>query len=236
MDGVKPGAPVLAVDLSADFGQFKKYFTTMSPLSFPIPSGTALRGMLGAVCGVDRDRAPEHFAGAKLALRVLTPVRKIVIPTNFIIVKESAAKFARFEQHRPTTVEYVRDARYRLFISWDHPDYDQLKGRLSRHESVYTLSFGNSESLANYRFVGETRVAERASGRAELQSIVPTALVREVDYLDRELFTLRLPVAMSNDRIVARYDEFLFERRGHSIEGDFDRFEKLESGENIVFF
>ncbi len=237
MDAITAGTPVLAVEFFADYGQFKKYFTTMSPLSFPLPTGTALRGMLGAICGVDRDRAPQRFAGARLAIGLAGPVRKVVVPVNFIITKESPAKFARFEQHRPTTVEYVKDARYRVYIAWDDADgYRDLKTRLQRHESVYTLCFGNSESLANYQFLGETRVVEVAGGEAELASIVPTARVTRLDYRDSELFTLRLPVAMSDDRVVSDYCEFLFDRRGAAVKGVFTRFERLETGERLAFF
>jgi len=236
MEPLIPGKPVLVVDFWADYGQFKKYYTTMSPLSFSLPTGTALRGMLGAICGIDRDTCPQYFADARLALRPLGPVRKANLAIN-LLKTTSARHFSRFQQHKPTIIEFVKHARYRCYIHLPDDDKQRaLRGRLEAHHSVYTLSFGNSESLANYRYHGEERVVAVGEGKAEVGSMVPTDHLRRVDFGQRELFTITLPVTMTNERVVTRYTEFLLERNGHTIVGDFTHYNRLSNGENIVFF
>ncbi len=236
MEPLNPGAQVLVATFSAAYGQFRKYYTNMSPLSFPVPSGTVLRGMLGAICGIDRLQSPEYFASTRLALRVQAPIRKTCVPVN-LLKTVRPLHFARFENRKPTTVEYVRNAAYRVYIHIpEEPKQRLLREKLQKHHSVYTLCFGNSESLANYDYHGEETVTARGSGTAELNSMVPTELVQELDVKGRELFSLTLPVLMDRRRVVSRYTEFLFERNGKTVKGSFSQYARLSNGENIVFF
>ncbi len=236
MEPLNPGARVMVATFRADYGQFRKYYTNMSPLSFPVPSGTVLRGMLGAICGIDRLESPEYFASTRLALRVERPIRKTCVPVN-LLKTVRPLHFARFENRKPTTVEYVRDAAYRVYIHIpEEPKARILREKLQKHHSVYTLCFGTSESLANYHFHGEETVTSGGSGPAELSSMTPIELVEELDVKGRKLFSLTLPVLMDRRRVVSRYTEFLFERTGATIKGKFRHFTRLSNGENIVFF
>jgi len=236
MEPLNPGDRVLVADFFADYGQFKKYFTNLSPLSFPIPPPTAIRGMLGAIMGIGRQEAPEYFADTRIALGLASPVRKVTVPIN-LIKTTSPTHFSRFVARKPTTVEFVRKARYRLYLHL--PDSDKHQGlfeKLSRHHSVYTLSFGNSESLANYTFCGEETVRATESGHTELNTIVPSQLVRELKNIENmELFTVTLPLVMNNQRVVERYSEFIYERKGKPLYGNLVHFNRLSSGARCVF-
>ena len=44
----------LVFDIKGDYGHFKKYYTTSSPLTFSIPPRTTVSGMIGALIGRSR--------------------------------------------------------------------------------------------------------------------------------------------------------------------------------------
>lgn len=228
---------VLAFELSADYGQLKKYYTTMSPLSFSIPPGTVLRGILGAIIGIDKEENPEYFHDVRLALSVLNPVKKVTIPENLIKTGDSKKQFSRFDQHKPTIIEFVKDARFRVYVNTENDEiYNELKNHLLNHTSIYTISLGISEALANYGKAEELKVKNSVSGKSEINSIIPVDCIKDINFEEVEVFTTKLPMKMMNDREVVEYREFLFERRGLPVQAEVEGLVELSNGDHVVFF
>lgn len=227
---------VLVFDLFADYAQMKKYYTTMSPLSFAIPPGTVLRGILGALIGIDKEIAPEYFHEVDLSLRLINPVKKVNVPTN-LLKTTSKKHFSRYENHKPTNIEFAKDVRYRIYLKTNNSKiYGQIRERLLSHSSVYTLSIGISEALANYDKVEETSIKDTLSGMHSINSIIPTELIEDIDFKKTEVFTVTLPMKMKNDREVIEYQEFVYERNGQPIAAQVKQAVKLANGDHVVFF
>lgn len=228
--------PVLLFDLYADYAQLKKYYTTMSPLSFAIPPGTVIRGILGALIGIEKSKAPEYFHEVDLSLRLINPVKKVNIPEN-LLKTTSKTHFSRFENHKPTNIEFAKDVRYRIYLKTEQKEvYDQIKERLINHSSVYTLSVGISEALANFDNVEETYTEKLIDKSVLIHSIIPTEFISSLNFDDREIFTVTLPMKMKNDREIIEYREFAYERSGQPIEAKVEQTVKLMNGDHVVFF
>ncbi len=45
----------LVFDVAGEYGQFKRPYSPMSPVSYPFPPPTAVLGMLGAIAGYAKD-------------------------------------------------------------------------------------------------------------------------------------------------------------------------------------
>lgn len=235
----------LSFDIRADYAHFKKYYTTMSPLTFPIPTGTAVRGMLGAILGIDKRECPEYFHDVDISLRVLEPVHKVNIPINYLKTN-SKQHFSRFEAHKPTNVEFLKSPAFRLYIRTRNNDtYARLRAKLIKHESVYTLTMGISEALANYENVRELEVRDAVKGLADIHSFIPqewfTPDAKTFEH--KEIFAVKIPMKMKNDREVIEYREVLFERNGEPIRGTAQQLTALydsgafesEGVEHVVF-
>lgn len=230
---------ILIFDISSDFAQFRKYFTNMSPLTFSIPPRTAIAGILGAIIGIDKQENPENFlrSNSFISMKVINPVRKTKIPTNYIkTIKKT--HFARFEQHKPTNVEYLKNPCFRIFVS--HQDknlYQKLKENLSEHRSVYTLNLGISSCLANFSWVGEFDVTrKKCDGNVAVTSIAPKDVIENITLTqDTTVQQCTLPNLMQNDREVTEYREFLFEVNGACVSVQTPEvFEIRQTRENIL--
>ncbi len=228
---------ILIFDIHADYAQFKKYFTNMSPLTFSIPPRTVVAGILGAIVGVDKAENPETFSDEKsfISLKVLKPVKKTKLPTNYLKTTKKS-HFSRYDAHKPTNVEYLKDPAYRLFVSHnDNHLYKVLKTSLMEHKSHYTLNLGISSCLANFLFIGEFDVKSE-KGRADISSVIPKTRVNKINFDDSVMLQqCTLPNQMKNDREVTEYREFLFEINGGLINADIDEFFCIiDRGENII--
>lgn len=232
----KIGQKVLCFDLYADYAQIKTYYTTMSPLSFAIPTGTMLRGLLGALTGIEKEKAPEHFHEVDLAVELLNPVEKMNIPENLLkTVKMS--HFSRFDSRKPTNIEFVKNPRYRIYIATEHADiFAEIEQHLKEHTSVYTLSLGISEALANFKNVASTFVEAAPEGLVPVNSIIPTDAIRDVRFEESEVFTATIPVKMKNDREVTEYREFAYERNGKPVYVETKQTKLLGNGKHVIFF
>lgn len=208
---------ILVFDIWADYGHFKKPYTTTSPLTYSMPSCTALAGMVSAIIGLDKREYSSFFGNgmAGFGISLLRPVKKVRISENLINTKKS---MNRIYERTQIKFEFLKDPSYRIYFRHSDEDiYSALKAMLEKHKSVYTLSMGLSQLLANYGFVGEYESVDIEGSREfkEFACALPAGLLGRGDVNfrnDGEYFTERLPLEMNNDRLVKSYGDVLFER------------------------
>ena len=214
----------LVFDISASYGHFKKPYTTTSPLTYSIPTRTAVAGIIAAMLGFGKEEYLKHFTKeqAQIGIGIKNPVKKVRISQNLINTKKSIHKIYERTQIK---IEFLKDACYRIYFSHKNEQiYQNLKKLLEGHSTVYTISMGLSESLANYVFAGEFEGREVQGNKelVEFSSILPLDALKkgDVEYEDnREYFTETIPVEMDTDRKVKEYKEVLFEKAIRSKQG-----------------
>ncbi len=227
---------VLEFRLWGDLAHYKKYYTTMSPLSFSIPTGTVLRGILGAILGVPADEAPEHFHDTYIGLALEKPVKKVTIPLNNVKVT-SKKHFSRYESHKPSNYEFVKDPAYIVYVNCEKAEMQtELYKRLSEHRSEYTVSLGLSETLANFGGAKMLKVGRVGKATKDIRTIVPRSMMSPtIDTFDNaRIFAEKVPVRMLNNREVIQYEEYLFDADGAAIDAEVESAITLEDGSRIV--
>lgn len=213
---------VLIFDIWADYAQFRKYYTNMSPLTFQFPPRTVVSGIIGALIGIDREVNAESFTedNSKIAVQIVQESSKVKIPVNYLKTSGGTTEFSRYKEHKPTLVEYLRQPRYRIYFSHlTDSIYDKVKENLQRHATHYTLCLGISNCLANFEFIREEEFVERKGEEYKtVVSSIPRENIVEVDFGNRsKIYRTLLPCIMKNDREVSTYKEYLFESTGKPI-------------------
>ena len=227
---------ILVFDIFGDYAQFRKFFTNMSPLTFSIPPRTVLAGIMGAIAGIKKEENPESFlkANSFISLKINNPVKKVKIPLNYIKT-ESRTKIYRYEAHKPTNVEFLKDPSFRIYFS--HKDfelYSKIKENLKFHKSVYTVNLGISCCICDFKFIGEFNLEEK-QGKASMSSVVPKSKIKTIEFGDSLIQQCTLPNIYLNSREVQEYKEFLYEIKGGLIKGEMEHYYKIdEMEENII--
>ncbi len=205
---------VVVFDFYSDLGHFKAPYTTTSPLTLPVPSKTAIYGIIGAIIGLDKDDYLKSFkiGSCKVAIQLNSPVRKTYISENLLNSK-AVKMFARMNSHKsaPRTqikFEMLKNPSFRLYIQHDNSSLmSRLEENLKSHKTEYSVSMGLSECLANFEYVDSCNICETYdNGFVGIDSLVPMELVKGVDSLefDDELKILK-------DETVALLNAFGFE-------------------------
>lgn len=225
---------MLVFDVWGDYAHFRRFYTTTSPLSFPIPPRTALCGLIGAIIGLEKERNDylKYFSteSAHIALRLLNPIKKTVIAENLINTKVAKGLGMNLIKHMggrtPIRFEFLKNQKYRIyFYNTDEEDgiYQKLKYNLTNHKTKYTPCLGLSENIANFKFIGEFEIKNLSPSDVHipistvitLQKISPDSGIsfeREGEY-----FSIRVPVELNTKRVVTKYSDIIFDRNGRPI-------------------
>jgi len=221
---------IIVFDVWGDYAHFRKIYTTTSPLSYSIPTRTAVCGLIGAIIGLSKINNDylKYFklTDAKIALKIITPIIKVRIPINLINTKEAKGIGMNLIKSRSQIrFEFIKSPKFRIYF-WHNNKriYDDCKNNLINHKSYYTPCLGLSENIANFNFVTESNVKIQNNQNVfiDIHSVIPLDKIVEEKGIDftqteREYFKEKIPIEMNTERIVKKYSQILYERNGKPI-------------------
>jgi len=97
---------VLVFDIYGDYGHFRKFYTTTSPLTFSFPPPPTIAGILGAIYGADKSEYLKIFGYdfCKTALKIVNPIKKVRMGINLINTKDNKYfQLLKKANHEPRT-------------------------------------------------------------------------------------------------------------------------------------
>ena len=168
----------------------------------------------------------KYFAKDKadIAIAIRKPIKKVRMGINLLNFNDSMTKI---EGKNPTRIEFLKDPEYRIYFSHNDEElYESVKKYIKNHTSIYTLTMGLSENIANFKFIGEFEGSNDFGNEEyiKVNSIIPLKNAKpgyiKFDY-GHEYFTEILPLEMDENRKVTDYGDILFEKNGNSICGAF---------------
>lgn len=202
-------------DIAGEYGQFKKPYSPMSPVTFPFPPPTAVLGMLGAIAGYGKNEYHERLGwnNVRIAIGLRAPFRVQRSALNLLNTKDADAFFrpiAGKNTHIQVPCEFLKAPAYRIFAA-DLPDAARikLKEQFMSGRTVYTPVLGLAQCIADVEWIGEAD-AEPLEGTEErrIDSVVPVSEGMKFIYDEgRRYHRLRVPATMDSQRVVHQYRE-----------------------------
>lgn len=222
---------MLVFDVWGDYAHFRRFYTTTSPLSFPVPPRTALCGLIGAMIGLEKEGNDylKYFSieSANIALRLLNPIKKTVIAENLIDTKTARGPGMNLISNRTQIrFEFLKDQKYRIYFCCSNEEgnlYQKLKYNLTHHKTKYTPCLGLSENIANFKFKGEFEMKDFPPSNfyIPISTLIPlqkTSSDNGISFeAEGEYFSIRVPVELDTQRIVTKYSDIIFDRNGRPI-------------------
>jgi CRISPR-associated protein Cas5h len=160
---------VLVFDLRGSLAHFRRPDTLGTHATYPFLTRTAARGLVASILG--RTSLPTEM---RTGLRLLKPVRTVTQELS-LHGKTWEAQSGRPDSfHRPTAVELVVEAHYRLYCAG--PLVEELNGRVRGRRSEYHTYLGSAFCLTfpEWRDDVEAPLVVLAEPRPlECHSVVP---------------------------------------------------------------
>lgn len=235
----------LIFDVFGDLGHFRKFYTTSSPLTFSFPPPPTVKGMIGAIAGIDKKEYLNVLKSGpcKIGIKIMNPVKKIRMGLNLINTKDNVwipMKSGKHEARTQVKTEFLKDPMFRIyFMHEDRNLFYDIVDKIKSHNNVYTLSLGLSEMIADYRYVNLCKVKEIEDSKVYIESILPVDFIEddEIDFENgKKYFKEKIPVDMNNERIVSSYQDVIYEVNGRSIKSHVKKCWEVNDNEHIIFF
>ena len=247
---------LLVFDIASEYGHFRKFNTTTSPLTYSIPTRPAIAGMLGAILGIERELSSGKFRdgvipvsevfakkNAAMAVQLINPVKKINIAFNLLDTEKTASSFFNIKQRTQIEFELLKDSCFRLFISIkDDKAFAELINRIEENRTHFTPYLGLSQFTATIKFRGLSGFKQLMSSAFEevvtavnLSNTNPADPIQFNHSVDFKYTSDTMPVVMMKDRIVTEYSEVIVETNGKSIQVKSNEIYQTEGFGNILF-
>ena len=247
---------ILIFDIGSEYGHFRKYNTTTSPLTYSIPARTALAGILGAILGMEREVADgvypdgaipvqEFFSkkNADIAIQILNPVKKENVAFNLINTKTS---FYDLTKAGRTQIEFelLKEPKYRIYFAMDNnPDVlDELTGRIKQKRHHFSPYLGLAQFTATIDFVTNTKGEKKQNENGEWVEIITAVNLSKIEEEKPVEFDYtamysanNMPIEMNRNREVQEYSEILIEKNGNSVKAKASEYFYVEHFGNIMF-
>jgi CRISPR-associated protein Cas5h len=227
----------LIFDISGEYGHFRKFNTTTSPLTYSIPTPSAIYGLLGAILGIEREDSNNKIGGKKVhlrevfssrnalvAVRPLSEIKKLNIGFNLL---DTGSYQSFFNVTNRTQIEYelLKDPKFRVYLSWNHHLKNELKERLENKRFHFNPYLGISQMTANIEFVGEKNLNDVSKKdymdfitTINLSDIKSDKTPIDIDFIKNRFFQVEtFPLDMQIDRTIKRYGEILVEMNGNTV-------------------
>lgn len=220
----------LVFKVRGDYARFRKSYTTTSALTYLLIHPVAVRGMIGAILGINREKLYEKTKDIEVAVQVINKIRKDMQSFNLINMK-SNDKIFRF----PSNVEFLRDVEYRLFIKSDENIISELEKSLKQGEFVFTPYLGASEHIAKVEYEGVYNCEKLPKGNHKVISVVDLES-NTIDFGDDDIMltTDNIPIDNDKNREYIKYKKVIFATDENKISVNTDNCYKV--GEyNVVF-
>lgn len=236
---------ILVFDISGEFGHFRKFNTTTSPLTYIIPPRTSIQGILGAIAGIDRFSYIETFNkdNADIAVQLINPVKKMNMAFNLIDTKDS---FFNINTRTQIEFELLKDPRFRIYTALlDEHLFYLLEKNISSKQPVFSPYLGLSQFTSRLDYIG-TFEGEKCSSDATVPIITAVNLSKcskdkPVIYNYEYKYSVNImPLNMELDRISKErksneFADVIVETGGKPVLANVDEYINIKNIGNILF-
>ncbi|MBE2278818.1 MAG: type I-B CRISPR-associated protein Cas5 [Ignavibacteriaceae bacterium] len=248
---------LLIFDVKGEFGHFKKFNSTSSPMTYVIPTPTALRGMLGALIGLGREQCISEITkeNSTFAIQVVGKIKKQGYSTNLINTKEH---FYRIKTRTQVRYELLVNPHYRIYAKLNSGLFELVKDVLEKEKFKFFPYLGLANMTAKIDRVEEgVLINKKSNGQyVEVHTAINLNNYGNISFEQVEnqrLSTAILPLSIELDnsdkltggskaendlpknRITKEYGEILVETNGNPIKVLIEEYYEVPGFGNIVF-
>lgn len=189
--------------LKGEFARFRLSYTTTSALSYSVIHPIAVRGLIGAIMGIDYNELYKYTKNMKIAIQVLNPVLKDT--QSFNLIPQTGSNGAANFQSR---VEFLRNVKYRIFLMDKEEKLNSIEEVMKSRKFQFTPYLGASEHIAKVDYEGIYNCESLEKGSLSDTLILREELDEIKDY--KAIYFDRIPVENSQIREYTKYEKVAF--------------------------
>ncbi|MBU1667077.1 CRISPR-associated protein Cas5 [bacterium] len=219
---------IVAFELRGNFASFADPLGISNTFSLPMPTKTAIAGIIGAMIGIDDVKSDEDLYDFKYSIVSLNPLVKQTFSQNFIAdytssVKSKFDKIKKgekviespsFVKPKPTNRELLINPKYIVIVEHSHY-YQKLEQNLKNRTPKYPIYLGNSEFAGTFEYLEIETIKSLEGDHIQVNSIFPQEYEIESFDLNSIYTTVRMATkvekgSFDNNRKYSNYQTVVF--------------------------
>ncbi len=165
----------IAFEIKGPIALYRKPYTTTSTVSYPIPTPTAVAGLIAAILGIENSSEKNSAAasywnqmeGTRIAVQRLNHTGWFSTAVNFWNTKNPQKNI-----HNQISHQFVRNPHYRIFV--DGNLANRLASNLAEGRYYFTPSLGTAYALAEPVYLGAFEPEKpQTADVIEVRSVLP---------------------------------------------------------------
>jgi len=210
----------IAFEIKGPMALYRKPYTTTSTISYPIPTPTAIAGLIAAVIGIpngsDEKSASakywDEFSGTRIAIQRLNRTSWFSTSVNFWNTKNPQKS-----PHIQIKHQFIRDPHFRIWV--DGGLTARLLKNLAAGKYYFIPTLGTAYAIAESIFLGEFEpVRPLSKDNIEVRSALPLSQQAEnaIDFMATHgLMKDTFPFRMTVDRRIQETITLLYPASPH---------------------
>jgi CRISPR-associated protein Cas5h len=218
----------LVFKASGDYARFRCPYTTTSALTYTVMHPIAIKGLLGAIMGIDYLNLYEYTQNMKIGIEVIKPIRKDI--QSFNLVPQTKNNGAPNFQSR---IEFLRDVSYKIYIIDDDEKLRTISDVLINRNYIFTPYLGASEHIAKLEFESLEDTKNIYEDNIKVSTVVPKEVIILDECENIKVCLDRIPIKNKKNREYVKYEKVAFVPNGEITTNSN---EILKVGESNVYF
>ena len=214
---------LLIFDVSSRMAHFRKIYSTSTSLSYFFPPRTTITGLIAGLLGIDRDSYYDEFSpnNCRIAVRILSPLRKLVQFVNYLNLDEISELKLRGlgkDGRVPTSIELVvpepshESVTYRIFVH-SAKLMKELEERLDNRKFAYPPCLGAAYCLAEVSpcdpLRQEAHLTDAPQSPIEISTVIKESKIASFPQGVRVCRESRVPISFSSGRKPELIDDYI---------------------------
>lgn len=215
----------------SSYAKFRKAYTTTSTLTYLLAPPTIVRGLIGAILGVDRIDLHKKTDCIDIAIEVLNDINKDTQSFNLSIMNNEAGNSYSY----PSNIEFLRDVEYRVYVKTDSRELlDKIKEVLTSGEYFYMPYLGSAEHACKLIYEGEFEAVKLEKGSYPVSSAFDKKTASKIQLDDVKIYADNIPVRSSEYREYIEYKKIMFPVEQYTILVESDNLYRI-GDKNVEF-
>lgn len=189
------------------YAKFRKAYTTTSTFTHLLVPPTAVRGLIGAILGIDRVDLYKETVDLDIAVQVINEVNKDTQSFNLNIMNSEKGKSFSY----PSNIEFLRDVEYRIFIKSSNVELlSKIEKALNDENYFYTPYLGGTEHICKLNYEGLQSCEKLVEGEYSVCTAFDKKRAKRINLADTVVYSDNLPTKFDEKRAYIEYKKIYF--------------------------
>ena len=223
----------LKFNISGKWGHFKIPYTNNNPQTYSIIPKTAILGMIGSVCGIDREDMKKLYPILSKSFEYSVVLNNRVEKVSKSLSTTNLNNYRRAdrENRTPKPIELIKNVDYDIILILKNSDeisldiFNKFEVYIKNEISVYNTYLGQTEYFCDIKYLDSVEDVIESNGLFETRGFVDNVKLTKFDIENFDensiIYSENIPISQTSDWFNDLYKDLKFSNKNLLSDGKY---------------